>query len=859
MNSSEQSAEKQTAEPQIVELQGEGQGKERLAGQFLVIAAHMAVVAFGVILPVIALGVEAAFHVCGGVFFDPLPSFSNYVFVAAVPIVNMALYVTFWRARVTNLTFLSILGGVAIGVCFVYALAFIPMMPIALPAILFGGIGLLLLSPLLALLCSYGLVVAVTRRATGLQTWVPSRYTIMGVTAAFVCFALAELPGTVTRVAMTQAASEDVAMSRGGIRMLRAFGSETWLLNECYNHPKTMTDIVLGALNAYDWSTQQKARRIYYRVTGRPFNTVPRPKLTGLGWDLRLWSTRDEDVGGDEVGGKINNLSLADSSLNAVVEPEGAVGYEEWTFNFRNDSDTPQEARTQIALPPGAVVSRLTLWVNGKPQEAVFGSREKTKSAYKSVVHRQQDPVLVTTLGPDRVLLQCFPVPANGGTMRTRIGFTVPLSLDDASHARLPLPRLVENNFSIAGRHNVFFQSPTACKATVAGLKLDHPPGKFYQLHGFIDSRQYQQAGAAVIADRSPDVVHASAVYALKGEAPYSYAETLQPKKVNKPGHVTFVVDCGRSMENCMGDIAEALKALPTDITSEVRVASDEISSLTSSSDDGSEHNREFAIRELPRVPCKGGPDNFKELLLAAAPLKEHKDVTVVWVHGPQPVLPDDVWRLQQQLDVCAGGKGTNRLTIYDVEAASGPDRLAEVVLQKSNFINVPRRAGLKEDLQRLFASWTGSDPQLQFVRTPLRSAGASPGNVLYVVADSWLDPSLALKEAVKGKEEGSVVTAPYLSALWAADECARLVAAGRSADASKLATYFRIVTPVSGAVVLDSAEQYKRAELDPNNPDANAMVPTAPEPGEWVLIILATGALLWTARRRKVNSTVTS
>ncbi|MFN8654923.1 MAG: VIT domain-containing protein [Candidatus Obscuribacterales bacterium] len=77
--------------------------------------------------------------------------------------------------------------------------------------------------------------------------------------------------------------------------------------------------------------------------------------------------------------------------MNAVVEPQGAVGYEEWTFNFKNDSDTQQEARTQIALPPGAVVSRLTLWINDKPHEAVFGSREKTKSAYKSVVYRQRD------------------------------------------------------------------------------------------------------------------------------------------------------------------------------------------------------------------------------------------------------------------------------------------------------------------------------------------------------------------------------------------------------------------------------------------------------------------------------------
>jgi hypothetical protein len=65
-----------------------------------------------------------------------------------------------------------------------------------------------------------------------------------------------------------------------------------------------------------------------------------------------------------------------------------------------------------VQLPPGGVVSRLTLWVNGEEREAAFAGRSQTRQAYQQVVSRRRDPVLVTTAGRDRVLVQCFPVPA---------------------------------------------------------------------------------------------------------------------------------------------------------------------------------------------------------------------------------------------------------------------------------------------------------------------------------------------------------------------------------------------------------------------------------------------------------------
>ena len=106
-------------------------------------------------------------------------------------------------------------------------------------------------------------------------------------------------------------------------------------------------------------------------------------------------------------------------------------------------------------------MSRLNLWVNGEPREAAFAGRTKVTQAYQQVAIRQRrDPVLVTTAGRDRVLVQCFPVPV-GGEMKIRLGITIPLLLEDQTHANLVMPHFVNRNFRIPDdvRHSVWIES----------------------------------------------------------------------------------------------------------------------------------------------------------------------------------------------------------------------------------------------------------------------------------------------------------------------------------------------------------------------------------------------------------------
>jgi hypothetical protein len=90
----------------------------------------------------------------------------------------------------------------------------------------------------------------------------------------------------------------------------------------------------------------------------------------------------------------------------------------------------------------------MTLWMNGKPVESEVAGRTETRAAYDAIVvdHPYRDPSLLSTCGPDSVLLQCYPVPANQ-TLKVRIGFTAPWSATDPGRGRLWLPFIKERNF----------------------------------------------------------------------------------------------------------------------------------------------------------------------------------------------------------------------------------------------------------------------------------------------------------------------------------------------------------------------------------------------------------------------------
>lgn len=87
-----------------------------------------------------------------------------------------------------------------------------------------------------------------------------------------------------------------------------------------------------------------------------------------------------------------------------------------------------------------------------------------------------------------------------------------------------------------------------------------------------------------------------------------------------------------------------------------------------------------------------------------------------------------------------------------------------------------------------------------------------------------------------------------HLARLWAAEEVGRLAEARRFEDATRLAARYQLVTPFSGAVVLETQVQYTQAGLQPVPPES---VPAVPEPSSTALWLVGFVFVVTVLRRR--------
>jgi len=138
-----------------------------------------------------------------------------------------------------------------------------------------------------------------------------------------------------------------------------------------------------------------------------------------------------------------------------------------------------------------------------------------------------------------------------------------------------------------------------------------------------------------------------------------------------------------------------------------------------------------------------------------------------------------------------------------------GPDRILERLDTFAAIRSVPRLAAPGEDLRRLLGTWNlaGGNWQRVWSVTP-----APP------------------------EEAGAVKASLHLARLWAHGEVIRLKKARQVREAIALATRYQLVTPASGAVVLENQRQFADNNLTPVDP---ATVPSIPEPATAGLLLL--------------------
>jgi hypothetical protein len=747
----------------------------------------------GVILPAIAITIEASTHMCAEVFFDPIPTVWHLMLVLFVPLAQLHVWFTIRRGVPGRLMLAGFANAVAIGISIFYSIAYLPLAPAALLMTLIV-VGLLPLSPFLSLIAA----LLMRQRLTQLAAVAPQRsfalrisglLLALGLTAGVV--GLIELPAVLTRYGIHLAASSAPQARTRGIRFLRNYSSKEQMLLSCYS-PDGGTTNILGHL----FSTEKpvgvdEARKIYYRVTGETFDmSAPPQRIAG-----RLISQEtfdfENDQGGTRIGGKLRGLSLSTSKLSAKIDADGGVASLEWILAFRNDSELLREARAEIQLPPGGVVSQVALLKNDREHEAMFGSRLQAGQEYQVYQH-SRNPVAVTTAGRDRILVQGFPVPAFGGEMKIRLGITVPLVLESRSHVRLLLPHFEGRNFRIPDSltHSVWFDSMHSMATEYDGLYYGQMPDGRFILGGQLTDKQLSKPERSLLFYRidSDTGTWSQNPFEAEGTIIKQWVEERAPIHLRR---IVLVIDTSASMAGWAPEINAALGALPRDVDVQLVLADSEWLYQTSPKNVIGSGLNEIST-QLTSASFTGGADNAPALskawnLAAEAPGNN----AIVWIHSPQFINLESVERLRKRWESRPYGP-----LLYSVQTSKGSDEIVKTLDGINEVKSVVRMGTLRADLEQLFGQLSGRIKTFEFVRSVKKPQNPP-----------------AVTEGYKASDD--------LAKLWANDEIVRLLDARDEPlknAATNLAVRYQLVTPVSTAAVMDMTGHYPNTETKPVN-----------------------------------------
>ena len=479
-------------------------------------------------------------------------------------------------------------------------------------------------------------------------------------------------------------------------------------------------------------------------------------------------------------------LALTESRIDGHLDQASHLSYQEWTCVFTNQSNEPGEARFQAQLPPQGVVSRLTLWVNDEPREAAFSSVANVKAAYKDVVVVQRrDPVLVNVCGPDRVFVQCFPVPANGGKMKIRLGITSPIA-----NGSVLLPYLLERNFTLSGslEQQVWMQGSAPFTCQQPELASAETQGMQALTHA-LSRTALTGATEFLMSGNSADKAWTEDPFASEQE---KYLIRTWEKVTAPPiGKPIFVVDGSGSMRGRLEELKQWLGGR------DIILAGDAVHTVSAD--------------RLQESHFSGGCDNTAALMLALAQAQKTPGSAIVWFHGPLPLMIGHKESLVQLVE-----KGRAPAKIYDIPVSAGANRIAEVLTPYQIIQAGPRLPAV--------AAWLATLEQPTEHQTAKYERSATPPSDGAKVWDQ-LARYAAFDQLMRKTQTADLMPA-------------------HTAQAAR----YQLVTPWSGAVVLETKAQFDKHGLTPVDPKTAPEIPVVPEPSTVALLL----PMLWLGLRRR-------
>ena len=750
---------------------------------------------------------ETSTHYCASHYFDPFPSTGHVLLFGLIPLSNFLTWLASRRDLSNHFAAMALVSGMAMGVGVLYTLMFLPLTAASCYAIALFGFGLFGLAPLLSLPCSWLGGKAVCRMAHAKATYFSAHQVEhIGHMIILVMVLAVELPSTMTRVNLCRATQSNAGVASDAVAWLRKYGSTEVLQRACYERSGRATDI-LGSMyeNAHP-ITSADARRVFYRVTGKPFNSVPIAagaratirranvitEASNLNAGVADEFDFDDAIAGESVAGVARGLSAAKSKIDCAIEANAALATVNMSFDLVNVSKIDREARAKIELPPNAVITAAYLDVDGKNFEADISVRNAARAQYQANVQARKAPLLVSMVGADCAMLQCYPVRPEH-PLRVTLKLAVPLTVLDGGRGRLTMPTFAEKNFAIS--------DPTEIASTIDGKPQPLIAASGATLNRF---------GSDITVDRDAGMQMARAD--IDKYVTNSVVERiLKPTHYRRVKNIWVLLDTSSPMQPYLSSILkglEGLKSLPAGLSCHVRFIGD------------SDRDEDYkaALASLKNLKATGGQDDAGAVENAVElTSKAHDGSIVLWIHGPQPQGLDSQSQAKESMRKTLGASYLRPL-LFDlpVEAANNP--LLEGIYAPHGLVRVARSASLEEDIVEFFHSCL---PETKADTAQLEKAEATEKAVAQAMDFSLVPTQIANEYDSHPREALTEATSAdpkivrcdaRLAQIWANrqlgynhDAPSTSSSSGSAGDDTRLIGW-HIVSPISSAIISQTA-----------------------------------------------------
>lgn len=614
---------------------------------------------FGVILPFIALWFEVSTHTMASILFDPFPSVWHVLLFSFIPISNLIVYLAVRINLVSLYAITSLMSGFAMGIAILYSLMFATKLPaIGTTFINHSEMAFLVLfhpllyAPLLSVAPLFTAGHVITLLGARQKAFFDGdQLKHFGHIVILIMVLSIEAPSTLTRIYLSKALSPDFASPRIGqrynqdaVNWLRTWGSREVMLRACYERSGRATDILGSLYEDQHPVSVDDARSVFYLVTGQSFNeaTIPASFRSTLKHNGALQDANglnanaddefdiDTDIAGQTVSGVARGLSTSNSTISGKVDADKGIASLDWTCSFDNSTYVPREARAKLHLPPGACVTAATIWLDDKKRVATIQERFQARATYvNSVYNHQKDPLLVSMVDPDTLLVQCYPA-VKGQVTKIDLHIVAPLFLEGRNKAKLVLPVFSERNFAL--------KNPTAVKIESATKTSINENYVEFDLNPSINSEITNRVSC-------------------------------------KPESITVIVDCSVGMQPYIKEVAEGLRNIPIKDVRLIKVLDGETVLLKN----GQFKNLNDALNSLGDTKCNGGQDT--STAIANVFLKnienDKQPSSILWIHGTQPVCDSIALQNLSYAFNSSPNTGTNKL-IFDYQVTPGANKLVQ-------------------------------------------------------------------------------------------------------------------------------------------------------------------------------------